>query len=708
MKKKFYAKLYLTFFAVILLLLLFPVCIFGIKAIYKEKQQQIQWFEENQKQQANTISTIMETHFLELRDLSISLLQEQAITESFRMYQPDISDSVDLFQRIDCIKTVASYLSKSPLISDILVINANKNLLVNHSGWMTIPEYLDLYYPKQAKTLEENFAKKIMFPVDLLFDGEAAGCTDAKSRSSIFLTYSIYGSNNGNRVIFLLDRMAFSSYFEQIHHDFFENQAVYLNEISLLENKTESASWDYDVTFVETNMRYSYQFRPQSLLNSAYLLDFMVAFLFCVVAAWLLATFFFAPFYRIYAKIMGIRSSNENTAAQPPRISINPLKTFEIYFDDMITSQIQLRKKLDHYQEIFRKDDFLLQLLLVKHAEDYLDEMIQVCPWFSEEGIYAVALMEQCSVIPELPKEISQFHCTYHFVKNPNSGLAVIFDLRAKEYTELYQRIQELLPQKLPDIHFYFGSVGTGITGIQNSYHQARQLQRKSDQNWLDSAVFFPISTEIQLLGALKSCHYDQCRQLLEIIFQENHALPLSMQQKKQLYQTIFILLKRYAQDCAFPSEDFQKEFALLLENWEEGALETFLDGFCRQLTLHIQKQNKQKADDLSRQIYEYVRLHFRDPDICVNSVAEIFQVSRNTLSKSFKTVSEVPLPDLVNRLRIAEAIELIRTTNYTLSEISKLTGFESYSTFKRAFIKNMEVSPCDYRQAMMEHADQD
>ncbi len=67
MKKKFYAKLYLTFFAVILLLLLFPVCIFGIKAIYKEKQQQIQWFEENQKQQANTISTIMETHFLELR-----------------------------------------------------------------------------------------------------------------------------------------------------------------------------------------------------------------------------------------------------------------------------------------------------------------------------------------------------------------------------------------------------------------------------------------------------------------------------------------------------------------------------------------------------------------------------------------------------------------------------------------------------------------
>ena len=456
------------------------------------------------------------------------------------MYQPDISDSVDLFQRIDCIKTVASYLSKSPLISDILVINANKNLLVNHSGWMTIPEYLDLYYPKQAKTLEENFAKKIMFPVDLLFDGEAAGCTDAKSRSSIFLTYSIYGSNNGNRVIFLLDRMAFSSYFEQIHHDFFENQAVYLNEISLLENKTESASWDYDVTFVETNMRYSYQFRPQSLLNSAYLLDFMVAFLFCVVAAWLLATFFFAPFYRIYAKIMGIRSSNENTAAQPPRISINPLKTFEIYFDDMITSQIQLRKKLDHYQEIFRKDDFLLQLLLVKHAEDYLDEMIQVCPWFSEEGIYAVALMEQCSVIPELPKEISQFHCTYHFVKNPNSGLAVIFDLRAKEYTELYQRIQELLPQKLPDIHFYFGSVGIGITGIQNSYHQARQLQRKSDQNWLDSAVFFPISTEIQLLGALKSCHYDQCRQLLEIIFQEKTMHCPSLCSRKNSFIKLF------------------------------------------------------------------------------------------------------------------------------------------------------------------------
>ena len=177
----------------------------------------------------------------------------------------------------------------------------------------------------------------------------------------------------------------------------------------------------------------------------------------------------------------------------------------------------------------------------------------------------------------------------------------------------------------------------------------------------------------------------------------------LTMQQSKQLYRMIFILLKRYARDCGFQGEEFQREFESLLENWEEDALEKFLVSFCRQLTVHLKEQNEQKADDLSRQIYEYVRLHFRDTDICVGSVAEVFQISRNTLSKSFKAVSEIPLPDLVNRLRIAEAVELIRTTSYTLSEISKRTGFESYSTFKRAFIKNMGVPPCDYRQAMTE-----
>ena len=80
--------------------------------------------------------------------------------------------------------------------------------------------------------------------------------------------------------------------------------------------------------------------------------------------------------------------------------------------------------------------------------------------------------------------------------------------------------------------------------------------------------------------------------------------------------------------------------------------------------------------------------------------MAEVFQISRNTLTKSFKKVSEIPLPELVNRLRISEAITLIQKSSYTLSENSRLSGFDSYSTFKRAFIKNMKISPCDYRQA--------
>ena len=53
-----------------------------------------------------------------------------------------------------------------------------------------------------------------------------------------------------------------------------------------------------------------------------------------------------------------------------------------------------------------------------------------------------------------------------------------------------------------------------------------------------------------------------------------------------------------------------------------------------------------------------------------------------------------------LNALRIRYACELLRTTGRPVTEIAHLCGFESQSTFYRAFGAERGISPGDYRES--------
>jgi len=54
---------------------------------------------------------------------------------------------------------------------------------------------------------------------------------------------------------------------------------------------------------------------------------------------------------------------------------------------------------------------------------------------------------------------------------------------------------------------------------------------------------------------------------------------------------------------------------------------------------------------------------------------------------------------DYVNSLRVSEACRYLLNSNHSVTEISALVGFNTPRTFNRAFIKQMGVSPTEYRR---------
>ncbi len=106
-----------------------------------------------------------------------------------------------------------------------------------------------------------------------------------------------------------------------------------------------------------------------------------------------------------------------------------------------------------------------------------------------------------------------------------------------------------------------------------------------------------------------------------------------------------------------------------------------------------ITSDNKKKME----QICLFIKDNY-DEDLNRDMLASAAGMIPDTFSRLFNKCTGMNLPDYINRLRIEAAIELIETTDKSVTRISMETGFESLRTFNRAFKKITGESPGDYR----------
>ncbi|KOO51602.1 helix-turn-helix transcriptional regulator [Viridibacillus arvi] len=96
--------------------------------------------------------------------------------------------------------------------------------------------------------------------------------------------------------------------------------------------------------------------------------------------------------------------------------------------------------------------------------------------------------------------------------------------------------------------------------------------------------------------------------------------------------------------------------------------------------------------------IKNYIKQHFREA-INLDTLAEIIHINKYYLAHSFKkSVGISPIEYLI-QTRIRESKILLETTNYSISDISTITGFSSQSFFSQSFKRVTKLSPSQYRK---------
>ncbi|MEC3908509.1 AraC family transcriptional regulator [Tamlana sp. 2201CG12-4] len=85
--------------------------------------------------------------------------------------------------------------------------------------------------------------------------------------------------------------------------------------------------------------------------------------------------------------------------------------------------------------------------------------------------------------------------------------------------------------------------------------------------------------------------------------------------------------------------------------------------------------------------------------NITVKSLAEFCHLSTDHFSRRFKKIFGLRPSKYIQNKRIERAILLISTTNYSLTRISTIIGFENYNHFSRIFKQTAGITPSNFKK---------
>lgn len=107
------------------------------------------------------------------------------------------------------------------------------------------------------------------------------------------------------------------------------------------------------------------------------------------------------------------------------------------------------------------------------------------------------------------------------------------------------------------------------------------------------------------------------------------------------------------------------------------------------------------KEDSVVDRIKKYIEQHFRE-NISREDIAANIYITPNYLSRIFHEKSGLTLREYINICRIEEAKRLMSATDYSITEIALMTGFENIPYFSTVFKKYCKMAPAAYKGSLV------
>lgn len=90
---------------------------------------------------------------------------------------------------------------------------------------------------------------------------------------------------------------------------------------------------------------------------------------------------------------------------------------------------------------------------------------------------------------------------------------------------------------------------------------------------------------------------------------------------------------------------------------------------------------------------------NIENPELDVEFLSKLMNISRPTLYRKIKVLSDLTPNELLTVTRLKKAAELLAGTGYKIFEVAMMVGFNSQSSFGKAFLKQFRMTPTAFQQ---------
>lgn len=107
--------------------------------------------------------------------------------------------------------------------------------------------------------------------------------------------------------------------------------------------------------------------------------------------------------------------------------------------------------------------------------------------------------------------------------------------------------------------------------------------------------------------------------------------------------------------------------------------------------------------DKFTQKFFDVIEKNIANPDLNIDMICREVGLSRTNLYRKLKAITDLSPVELIRNKRLEVAAQLLRQTDYTVSEISTQVGFNSHAYFTQCFKAAYGCSPSEFVEGRKE-----
>jgi two-component system response regulator YesN len=209
---------------------------------------------------------------------------------------------------------------------------------------------------------------------------------------------------------------------------------------------------------------------------------------------------------------------------------------------------------------------------------------------------------------------------------------------------------------------------------------------------------------EKRIAAALKAGSREEASRLVGEMAEYFRQVPFTIEEYHIKFSLVLAALIRCCEDLEIPDTEIfpsgMDPFSELNRLTSLDAVRFWFTGLTERIAGYIQTRQENFAQVKVREALEYLESHYGDPSLSLQSLCKKLDISMSYFSANLKKYHDKTFVEELAGIRLAKAMELLRTTDLMTYEIADRIGYRDPHYFSLSFRKYTGFTPTEFRGA--------